>query len=266
MLPSTVLHQPLLWVFVPLAVYAIVINLLWVVDATPGRYRALRGLADLARVPLVRWLARGVYLLGIPALAVALRVPGLTAGHLGLPARLGAPGSGSLEPAAMAIALGLATLAAILGAQVWYHLASGQPSPLAPARLSVTVLGWLALTALLLEAHWALVRAAMLTLDLGSAIILVYLSLVVLGLEAWVSPWRRSRLLDPAGAAALSRTGALAVQSALVFLITDSSVLCLLAHLGVTWTTGSLLPEHRDAAAGGLDPDGGLAPAEPASG
>ncbi len=224
----------LAWISASLLVYAVVVNGLWLLRH--GR-RGHAAWLDSSEASHVATVARGLYLLGIPVLAMALRAPGLSAPVLGLPvpgvldqprdALMRALGLGSL----WALGLAVVVAAAVVGGDLWYRQSLGRPAGLVRGRLSAATLGYLALGALCLEAHWAFFRAGFLSLGLENRTLAVYLALALLGLEAWINPAARAALGDPDVLAPRSRTAALAILSMSVFLATGSSLACLLAHV-----------------------------------
>jgi hypothetical protein len=224
----------LAWITAALLLYAVVVNGLWLLRHGPRRYATW---LDPIESSHAATLGRGLYLLGIPVLAVALRVPGLSAPVLGLPAPgvldqprdvlLQAIGRGSLWSLGLAAAVG----AAVVAGDLWYRRSMARPARLTRGRLTPAGLGVLALGALCLEAHWAFFRAGLLSLGLQNQTLAVYLALALLGLEAWINPATRAALGDPEALAPRTRTAALAILSGSVFLATGSSLASLLAHV-----------------------------------
>jgi hypothetical protein len=224
----------LVWIIVSLLIYALVVNGVWMI-----RHAQALDTSGFAGFERSRWAAaaRAMYLLGIPILAMALRVPGLSAAALGLPP------AGTLDQAsdvllltltlALATALVLAVVVGVVvaGSDLWFRWSQDRPAQLASRRLTPFSFGTLALGALCLEAHWAFFRAGPLALGLQNETLAVYLGLGILGLEAWVNPAARAARGDPEAMGGHARSAALAVLSMSVFLATGSSLACLAAHI-----------------------------------
>jgi len=114
----------LVWLGVSLATYAVVLNAAWIVrhlsDAairSPGRFDDPRMNVSL----------RAAYWLGVPAAALALRVPGLRASNLGLPPveAMGGPWfdrlAGFGPTLALALALAVFVLFVMLASHAWFE-------------------------------------------------------------------------------------------------------------------------------------------------
>lgn len=209
---------------------------------TNVRWALAHAHAPASRAP--RWLvsreaaavARGLYLFGIPVLAMALRIPGLHAGNLGIPTpesldrgwRAIGLDAGTLVTAGLWSAAAVATIAA----GRWWLARGATVRPMLALRAPAAKrIGTLALAALLWEVHWAFVRAGALSIGLDNRTAAVFLGLGLLGIEAWVDPATRAAIHDEDAMARRSLTAVLAVLSAIVFLATGSSLACLLGHL-----------------------------------
>ena len=149
--------------------------------------------------------------------------------------RLGEPGDLGLRlpgwPEAL-FALGLVgvVVAATAATGRLFERASGSRRTPSPG-LGRHELGLLALKSLAVEAHWAFIRSAPLSIGLDSVGLAVMLGLGLLALEAWSDPERRMAFHEPKQALWMSRGAALAVLSAAVFLATGSTPACMGAHL-----------------------------------
>lgn len=212
------MHDLLLWLTASVALYALASNLAWAWRAQAQGRRAV-----LLRPPWTR-LARVGFLLGLPALALWRKVPGTLEG-MGLTVEAGADLwlAGRLHWAwSLLLVLGLAAGAAgIWGfGRAWHARARGEALGPEAARLGLPRLLFLSEEALLQESHWAFYRAGLLASGLISRDLAVFVSLLVLALEAWASPFLRqaSPRLET-----LERHGqnlALATLSATVYLST----------------------------------------------
>lgn len=226
----------LVWIIVSLLIYALVVNGVWML-----RHAQALDTSGIAGLGSSGWAAgaRGVYLLGIPILAVALRVPGLSAAALGLPpaGTLDQPTGALLLTLARGLATALALAAAVgvvvAGSELWFRWSQDEPGRMTSRRIGPAAFGYLLLGALCLEAHWAFFRAGPLSLGLQNETLAVYLGLGILGLEAWINPASRAALGDPEAMGGQARSAALAVLSMSVFLATGSSLACLAAHIAV---------------------------------
>ena len=177
-------HDLLIWLVGSVTLYAIGNNIAWSLDQ-PGS-------------PAGRWLqrpwpglARAAFFVGVPALALGLRVP--SASDMGLPQQVsgGWSDGGPLAwPWDLLVVLILAVLAAGLTVfgRVWRARAVGDTLSPEWSRLSTATLFALVERALLQESHWAFYRACLIASSLASRDLAVFLSLLVLALEAWSSP------------------------------------------------------------------------------
>lgn len=207
------LLQPLLWIGISIAIHALATNALLLTDGAPPRWQ--------------RELARALYCLGIPLLALGLRV-------LDGPADLGlvAPTRPMISLAALLI-VGAGAASAILLVE---RAGAGLPPAGRPGFPPAEPLAWASWHALLQETHWAFFRAAALSLALPAAIagslgLRMAIALGLLALEAATSPTLRHAMHDASTARPHARAAALAVASALLFTLTGSSLVAFLAHL-----------------------------------
>lgn len=260
------MHDLLLWLVGSVALFAAGSNIAWNLERQSGR----EGL--LLRRPWTD-LLRAAYFVGLPALALALRVP--SASQMGLPHQAGASWTdgGPLPwPRDLLAVLALALLGAglVLFGRVWRARAVGDA--LAPRwrRLPLPTLVGLAERALLQESHCAFYRACLIASGLASRDLAVFLSLLVLGLEAWSSPKLRLAA-DPVRAAErFSQRLILATVSAGLFLTTGSSLwaflgqlgaLVLVAAAGLDLDDGAPMPQRPERAMPrGYAPSGNRAP------
>jgi hypothetical protein len=219
-----------LWVLASVLAYAAGTSLVWRVSS--------RG---AARRPYDQWLvevARFLFYLGIPYLALGgwPRRPyqGLLA-----PEDMGLVGPGSAWPAnrwleAVGTGFGLALLALIVLLVAWnqaHQIGLGRGLGFSPRAW------WLLLVeGLYLEAHWAFYRSA-LAVTLGDLYAGVFWGLGVVFVEWACNPLWREGWRQPAESAALWLRAALALLSALLFLLTRNLWVC----LGVHWLLTAVL-------------------------
>lgn len=253
------MHDLLLWLLASVALYALASNLAWAWATESSGWKAA-----LRRPPWPQ-VARLLCFLGLPALALLRKVPGIDAG-MGLAPE---PGGGinllgRLHWAwSLLVVLGLAAVAAGIWAfgRAWHARARGETLAAKTTRLGASRIAALAEEALLQESHWAFYRAAILASGLVSQDLAVFISLLVLGLEAWASPFLRlaSRRVE-----ALERQGqtlALAALSATAFLCTGGFLWSYLSQwlamllLGATglYLEGQQEERGRPSAPGPLD-------------
>ncbi len=222
----------LAWLAVSMMLYAAATNLAWAARSgtTPGWWPAW---AASARAEAVAFAG---YMLGVPVLAVWMRVPGLHAANLGLPmpdAPPGSAGDGIAWASVAAVAAGsVAAWAMVAGGRWWYHVHADGARRLAFRMPEPALAGHLALAALWQEAHWAFFRAGALSLGLGGHRTAgVFLALGLLGIEAWMNPATRAAIHDVDALAERARHASLAVLSALLFVLTGNTLACLAGHL-----------------------------------
>ncbi len=221
------MHDLLIWLVGSVALFAVGSNVAWSLERPGGPPR-----------PWLRrpWtdLVRAAYCVGIPALAIALKVP--AASGMGLPRQIDgvwSDGGPNPWPRDLLTVLGLAALTAglIVFGRVWRARARGDAlSPRFVALPAETLIG-LAERGLLQESHWAFYRAGLIASGLASRDLAVFLSLLVLAMEAWSSPALRLAE-DPTGAAErFSQQIILATLSAALFLATGSSLWAFMGQL-----------------------------------
>jgi hypothetical protein len=222
------MHDLLLWLVGSVALYAAGSNVSWSWErqaAEPGGPFLRRPWTDLLRA---------AYFVGIPALALALRVP--SSAQMGLPQVSGSSwtdGGPMAWPRDLLAVLGLALLGGglVLFGRVWRARAVGEA--LAPRwrRLPLSTLVGVTERALLQESHCAFYRACLIASGLASRDLAVFLSLLVLGLEAWSSPKLRLAAEPVRAAEGFSQRFILATLSAGLFLATGSSLWAFLGQL-----------------------------------
>lgn len=221
------MHDLLIWLVGSVALFAVGSNVAWSLDRPGGPPR-----------PWLRrpWtdLVRAAYCVGIPALAIALKVP--AASGMGLPRQIDGvwtDGGPHAWPLDLLTVLGLAAMTAglIVFGRVWRARARGDAlSPRFVSLPAATLIG-LAERGLLQESHWAFYRAGLIASGLASRDLAVFLSLLVLAMEAWSSPALRLAE-DPNGAAErFSQQIILATLSASLFLATGSSLWAFMGQL-----------------------------------
>ncbi|MFN2115834.1 MAG: hypothetical protein ACK2T6_08965 [Anaerolineae bacterium] len=228
------LSEPLAWVVGSVVLYAAATNLAWAAEVGDGRHSMLRRARMISRDPRAVELLRAAYLLGVPVLALATRVAHPTSLGLVIPA--------SLAASVAALAVVAATVIAIIGSRSMLARALGWTWRAEAIVPPADQLARLALVALLLESHWAFFRAAGLSVAGANPTLAVYVALGLLAVEAWSNPALRVVHDGTLGAARQARTGALAVMSGTVFLITGSSISSLVGHLLVGVAVMALLP------------------------
>lgn len=235
-------HDPFVWTLASVATYAIAVNVTWLLETRTGGPEWLEPLASFVRIPGLRLIAAVLFLLGVPLLAIALRVV--------RPSRMGLVAPTSASDVAMAAAFMVLTAALLIVTRAWYEHSQGRGWRPTMRRPGVDGIGRVALLALILEAHWALYRAGALSVASRSAALAVYLSLALLAVEAWSHPRTRLAHETRSGAWRHARTAALAIASGTVFLVTGNSILSLIGHLLVAscWAfvwVGPAEPERR---------------------
>ncbi|RIL09439.1 hypothetical protein DCC79_11050 [bacterium] len=234
MIPEPLGGHVLAWIVVAMLLYALATNLMW---AARHAARVPWWWPSWANARHAEATAYGLYMLGIPVAAVLWRVPGLHAANLGLPmpdaapmAATGAPGPWAT--AAMLASGAVATWGIVAGGRWWHAVATGGARAMTVRAPGPALVGHVALAALLHEAHWAFFRAGALSLGLGGHRTAgVFLGLGLLGIEAWMNPAARAAVHDEEALAVRARTASLAVLSALLFVLTGNTLVCLAAHL-----------------------------------
>ncbi len=234
--PPVMLNSPLVWIAATLTVYAAATNLSWAAANEPERLVGLRSLLERVNQRVspeyAKIIARACYYLGIPSMAVVL--------HVTRPSHMGLVTPPSVASLILALAIVAATAAVLAGGRFWLDRAARRAPRMTLRPLAPATLGWLALGALFREAHWAFFRAGPLSAGLDSATVAVFLGLGLLALEAWSNPWHRTAFDDVLASHELAEGAALALMSALVFLSTGSSPVCLVAHVTVACFMESL--------------------------
>jgi len=223
--------SPLVWIGVSIALKILVAHLAWwlrpVFRGLPGRITAAyRG---WCLWPLATGLARLTYYLGIPYAALILGVlPASTMG-LALPRRetdwLGW------------LLLGFGALLILIPGWVHFLRATGQlsaplPGPFATQMQTLaSPWGWgiLVREVAYLQAHWGFYRGALIWF-LGDTYWGSWLSLALVGLEAWANPATRSALNRPGQGQASLLTASLAVIATVAFILTHNLWLTAALH------------------------------------
>jgi hypothetical protein len=213
---------------------ALVSNWLWSLDGRQPRSGLERWLIGLARNPRNARIA-AVALLSLPLIiATWLRV-------------LEPAAAGLVPPPSTRSVVVAAAVAVVLWLWLWvshrtYVRSVGAPTPRS-RRVSWHGLEAVLLAAIGLEAYWAFVRGALLSVGLANTTLAVFLSLGVLAMQAWASPAARAGIVDLHGSAELARRAHFALLSALVFLATGSLIVCVVSHisLGVVSAATGLL-------------------------
>ncbi len=239
------LGSPLVWIAASMAAYALVTNVAWAAKLEPQRFSSLQrwaGLLPPSYSASALQVAHIAYFFGFPLLALGMRV--------GRPVHWGLALPPSPRSAMLAVAVAVAGIAIIGGGDLWLDRAAGRDRPIGPVAVPANVLAALALAALLSEAHWAFFRTGPLSIGLRNTTLAVFLSLGLVALESWSNPWRRAAFDDVRDCRSLALTAGLAVQSAAVYLVTWSSVMCLATHLAAVCVLASLSPrgERRSRA------------------
>lgn len=240
------LYNPLLWLILSLTAYAAVVNLVWAARSTADRSGLLAAVRHAADQPAWPLILGSLYFVGLPALAVALRLPGVLPANLGLPTDQGLAGAASAGgatpipglPAALLIAGG--TLVILISIRRWFYISIAQPAPISWHTLDRSTAGQLVLKAIWYETHWAFVRACVLSLGNANPTLSVFLALAIVATEGWLNPDHRQLFGQLQPALQASQTAAVALQSAMVFLITRNSVYCLAAHLATAIALASV--------------------------
>lgn len=230
------LYEPLVWAVGSIALYAVVTNAAWVLLVEPRAASTWHRVRTWSSDPRIIAVGRGAYLLGVPVVALALRVV--------RPEQVGLVMPSSVVGVAVGLAVVVATLVVIVAAEAQMARAHGLPWRLELRRPGIEQLGSLALGALLLEAHWALFRAGGLSVASRNWTLAVYLGLALLAVEAWSNPALRLAHRDPSGVSGQARTAAVAVMSGTVFLASGSSILSLIGHLLVGTAILALWPRE----------------------
>ncbi|MFI0608080.1 MAG: hypothetical protein ACH37Z_09375 [Anaerolineae bacterium] len=214
------MHDLLLWLVGSVALYAVSSNIAWSLDQrdAPARSWLRRPWTDLARA---------AFCVGVPALALSLRIP--AAADMGLPNRAGGVWSdgGPLTwpwDLVMVLSFAMATAGLAVFGRVWRARAVGDALSPQHSPLSTSTIIGLAERALLQESHWAFYRACLIASSLASRDLAVFLSLVVLALEAWSAPGLRLAYEPVRAAERFSQQLILATLSATLFLATGSSL------------------------------------------
>lgn len=221
------MHDLLLWLVGSVALYAVSSNIAWSLDQrdAPARSWLRRPWTDLARA---------AFCVGVPALALSLRIP--AAADMGLPNRAGGVWSdgGPLTwpwDLVMVLSFAMATAGLAVFGRVWRARAVGDALSPQHSPLSISTIIGLAERALLQESHWAFYRACLIASSLASRDLAVFLSLVALALEAWSAPSLRLAPQPVKAAERFSQQLILATLSATLFLVTGSSLWAFLGQL-----------------------------------
>lgn len=221
--PGAVALHPLTWAALWIAVYALAsIVQASLHERAPGNaFEAWvwRTMHDPPRAMVLRT----AYLVAPLVLASLLRIAE--------PAELGLVAPAGQRAVLLAAGLACAVVAALVGGGRRYaRLSEGAPPPGAQPdrRVAATV----ALEGVSLEAYWAFVRGAVLSVGLGNTTLAVFLALGLLALQSWTNPARRADFLEPDEAAGLGHGAGLALLSAAAFLAAGSLVVCVLVHWG----------------------------------
>jgi heme A synthase len=259
MIATNLLLNPLVWSLGALLLYALATNLDWLLRNDPsalGSWSERLGLwsSDAAR----RELLRLSFLLGLPLLALLLRVP--SAAQFGLPspplAAQGLIDPRSWQPAGklpwlqdfgIVLAVAAISIALLVLGRAWRAAAEGHASRPGWSKPGRKQVGNDAMEVLAREAHWALMRAGILSIGLANQGLAVFLSLALIGLEALTNPEIRNASDD---ADRLSRGGQLAVMaiaSGLIFIYTGSSLWAAAGHLLITLVLAGLLDPSQIA-------------------
>ncbi len=177
--------QPLPLVAVSILLYVLASNGLWWALSSSERVMAYAialtsGPAD--RVLLLVTLPKVLYRAGIPLLAIGLRLAGpATAWGFNQPL--------SLAHLLAALASSSIVAAALIAQSRRLGVASRGDTAGTPGTAQRLAFAWL--DALSLELHWAMYRAGCLATGLAGQTASVYLSLCLVGLQAWASPATR---------------------------------------------------------------------------
>jgi hypothetical protein len=243
------------WVVGSAVAYALGTNVLWLFRRSP-----------LWRQPFAGWLAqaaRFLFYLGVPYLALGGWPRQPFQGLLSLD-DLGLVGIAPLWPAtrwlqAFGTGLGLGLVAFLVLLLAWAIANWGVDQSVRSTRLCFPTRPWwwLLVDVLYLEVHWAFYRGA-LTIGLDDFYVGVFVGLGLVYVEWGLSPfWRRGWRRKQQSAVRWLRA-ALALVSAIIFLLTRSLWVCLFVHVLIElcfWQLGrarSPLPEranHQDAEA-----------------
>jgi len=249
---SDLVMQPLAWATGMLVLHALATGALWAALRADVRRLPLQHTLQAAlRQPHARWsvpLVRGLYLAGIPALALALRVfP--TPSHMGfrLPEQ-------PVWAVCLSLLIGLAAaavpavmwpkkprfkLAGLRGAAPTRQTASDLGSDRDEGSGAAAAVGLLAADVVLREVHWLFVRAVAFSVwpstssawlpgtPVGAAL---WLSLVLLALEAWSSPFVRASSSDPVGRSIAARSAIAAISSTAAYGLFGSALASAAAH------------------------------------
>ena len=226
------------WLLGSVAAYALATNLLWLWRNGPS-WRSPHARFALEALRLA-------YFMGLPYLALGGWPRRPLQGLLSLTDL----GIVSLSPAwpatrwlgAIGLGLALGTVALLILVLAWSHARRGKPEQ----RLQLPARPWWALLieGLYQQVHWAFYRSV-LALLLGDLYIGAFWGLVLVYVEWASNPfWRRS-WRSGTGAAEQWLHAALALVSALVFLLTRNLVVCLGVHWLISlslWHTGRARP------------------------
>lgn len=234
--------SPLVWIGISIALKVLVAHLAWwlrpVSQGLPGQTTA--AYQGWCLWPLAAGLVRLAYYLGIPYTALILGV--LPASTMGLVV----PGQEADWLWWLFLGFG-ALLILILG---WVHflratdqLSAPLPGPFADQmRTLVSPWGWgvLVREVVYLQAHWGFYRGALIWF-LSDAYWGSWLSLALVGLEAWANPATRSALNRPGQGQASLLTASLAVITTVVFILTHNLWLTAALHVVIMLTLMGLL-------------------------
>jgi hypothetical protein len=245
--PLQLFLGPLTWLVAAVSASALATNWLWTLEMRGPRNSLEERLAQLSGSPRALAAVRAA-LSAVPlVLASWLRV--VEPAALGLAAPRSIPGAAL---AALFTIIALAWMALVRGA---FARAVGTTRTKGRAPLTFRSAEAILLTAAGLEAYWAFVRGAILSVGLASGTLAVFLALGILGLQGLASPNRREQLGDSTGAASLARGATGALLSAMVFLASGSIVLCFAAHALLALGYVSLGLEAAPAAVPRAEPE-----------
>lgn len=246
MLATNLLLNPLVWSLGALLLYALATNLDWLLRNEPSALGSWSSrLESWSTEATRRELLRLLFLLGLPLLALALRIP--SAAQVGLPRPPAADlnrfdprnwqAAGQLpwfQDAGIVLALAILSLGMLVLGRAWRAAAEGRASRPSWLRPDREKLGNGALDVVAREAHWALMRAGILSIGLANQSLAVFLSLVLIGLEAWTNPEIRAAADKADSLSTAGQHAVLAIASGLVFLYTGSSLWAAAGNLLVT--------------------------------
>jgi hypothetical protein len=223
-LASTYAATPLLfWVLGSIVVYALAANLHWLARSS-----------NIWRLPYTRWaveIGRFLFFLGIPYLALGGWPQQPFQGLLS-PQDLGIVGLGAQWPptrwlGAAGTGLGLGFLALLILALAWKS--ANRPREGTLLRFAPHPWWMVLLNVAYLETHWAFYRSA-LAVNQDDLYTGVFCGLALVYLEWGLNPFWRKGWRQQSQAAVLWLQAALALVSALTFLLTRNLWVCLVTH------------------------------------